>query len=81
MKVEFFPSAEEELFDAAKYYEAKAAGLGIDLILEVERAAAVLIEMPSLGEKLDLLHRRVPLRRFRTASSFGAMEMSFASWP
>jgi toxin ParE1/3/4 len=64
MKVEFFPSAEEELIEAAEYYEAKAAGLGIDLILEVERVAAVLIEIPSLGEKLDPVHRRVPLRRF-----------------
>jgi toxin ParE1/3/4 len=33
-------------------------------ILEVERLSAILIELPSLGEKLDSIHRRLPLRRF-----------------
>jgi toxin ParE1/3/4 len=64
MKVEFFPAAENELSEAAEYYEAKVRGLGIDLILEVERIVAVLIEIPSLGEKLDPVHRRISLRRF-----------------
>lgn len=64
MKVEFFPAAEQEMSEAANDYEARAPGLGEDFILEVERVAGVLIELPSLGEKLDEVHRRIPLRRF-----------------
>ncbi|WP_414717439.1 type II toxin-antitoxin system RelE/ParE family toxin [Steroidobacter sp.] len=45
-------------------YEARAPGLGEDFILEVERVTAVLTELPPLGEKLDGVHRRIPLRRF-----------------
>lgn len=38
--------------------------------LEVERIADILMELPSLGEKLDQIHRRVPLRRFPYALIF-----------
>jgi hypothetical protein len=61
MKLEFFPAAEQELLEAADHYEGQVRGLGNDLLLEVERIAAVLIERPSLGEKLDPTHRRIPL--------------------
>jgi toxin ParE1/3/4 len=70
MRVEFFPAAEQELVEAAEDYERKARGLGSDFILEVERIAGVLIELPSLGEKLDPIHRRIPLRRFPHALIF-----------
>jgi hypothetical protein len=61
MRVEFFPAAEEELVEAADYYEAQRHGLGSDFLLEVERICAVLVELPALGEKLDLIHRRLPI--------------------
>jgi plasmid stabilization system protein ParE len=64
MRVEFFPAAEQELIEASEHYEAQLQGLGSDFLLEVERLSAVLIELPSLGEKLDPIHRRLPLRRF-----------------
>ena len=70
MKIEFFPAAERELQDAATDYESFLPGLGDDFIAEVERIAALLIELPSLGEKLDPLHRRIPLRRFPYALVF-----------
>lgn len=70
MKLEFFPAAEQELLEAAKEYEAHLAGLGSDFLLEIERLASVLLELPSLGEKLDPIHRRVPLRRFPYALIF-----------
>jgi hypothetical protein len=63
MKVEFFPAAEEELLDAAAEYESHLSGLGNDFILEVERISSVLIELPSLGEKLDSIHRRISLTK------------------
>lgn len=70
MKIEFFADAEQELIDAAEDYESKAPGLGSRFIVEVERTAAVLMELPSLGENLDRIHRRVPLRRFPYALIF-----------
>ena len=43
---------------------------GSDFLLEVERLTSVLVELPSLGEKLDPIHRRIPLRRFPYALIF-----------
>jgi toxin ParE1/3/4 len=64
VRVEFFPAAEQELVEAADYYESKLRGLGLEFVEELERVVAVLEELPSLGERLDPSHRRVPLRRF-----------------
>jgi plasmid stabilization system protein ParE len=70
MKVEFFPAAQDELIEAAAAYEADMLGLGEQFVLEVERVVAVLEELPALGEKLDEIHRRIPLRRFPYALIF-----------
>ena len=70
MRIEFFPAAEQELLEAAEHYEDRLLGLGGDFILEVERLSSVLIELPHLGEKLDQIHRRIPLRRFPYALIF-----------
>lgn len=70
MKVEFFPAAETELLEAAKEYEVLFSGLGSDFLLEVERITSALVELSSLGEKLDSIHRRIPLRRFPYALIF-----------
>ena len=70
MKVEFFPAAEQELTEATEHYEVQLQGLGNDFLLEVERICAVLVELPSLGEKLDSIHRRLPLRRYPYALIF-----------
>ena len=70
MKAEFFPAAEQELAEAADDYEKEFRGLGDDFMSEVERVLAVLIELPSLGQKLDETHRRIPLRRFPYALIF-----------
>ncbi|WP_129776721.1 type II toxin-antitoxin system RelE/ParE family toxin [Peristeroidobacter soli] len=70
MKVEFFPDAADELLDAAAIYESDVRGLGHDFMLEVERVIAVLTKLPYLGEMLDDVHRRIPLRRFPYALIF-----------
>jgi len=70
MKLEFFPAAERELMEAADYYESKLHGLGVEFVRELERVATVLMELPSLGERLDPIHRRVPLQRFPYAIVF-----------
>lgn len=50
MKLEFFPAAEQELTEAADQYERRLLGLGHDFVLEVERVAAVLMEVGSRRE-------------------------------
>lgn len=70
MKVEFFPAAEQELIEASVHYENQLQGLGNDFLLEVERVSTVLVELPSLGEKLDSIHRRLALQRFPYALIF-----------
>ena len=70
MNVKFFPSALEELMEAADSYEHEVRGLGHSFLLEVERVAALIGEFPFIGERPDLTHRRVPLRRFPYALIF-----------
>jgi toxin ParE1/3/4 len=64
MKIEFLRGAAEDLFEAVEYYEMRQRGLGGDLAAEVQRVAAVLLELPTLGESLDRIHRRIQLKRF-----------------
>lgn len=64
MRPEFHPAAAEELAVAVQMYEGRFVGLGRDLNSEVRRIAALLCATPGIGERLDRLHRRFPLRRF-----------------
>ena len=79
MKVEFLHAAEEDLAEAAAYYDLRVSGLGREFLLEVERVAAVVLELSALGEQLDPVHRRVPLRRFPYGWYFGVRETSSVS--
>ena len=60
----FLPEAEEEMYEAARYYESQASGLGIDYISEVERAVASIAEFPKTWPKLEGELRRRLVRRF-----------------
>ena len=64
MILEFHPAAADELAAAVRVGEERSSGLGPALILETRRVAALLCEMPELGQRLDSRHRRFPLRRF-----------------
>lgn len=64
MTPEFHPAAEAELTAAVQLYEERVAGLGRDLSAETKRVAAVLCATPRIGEPLDDLHRRFPMKRF-----------------
>lgn len=68
MKLEFFPAAQQEFEEAAGWYESRMPGLGAEFAEEIERIAKRLLELHSLGEKLDETHRRISLRRFRACS-------------
>ena len=40
----FLPEAEQEMLEAARYYESQASGLGIDYLSEIERAVVAISE-------------------------------------
>jgi len=60
----FLPEAEEEMYEAARYYESQAQGLGIDYLSEVERAVVSITEFPETWPKFDGELRRRLVRRF-----------------
>ena len=49
MNVEFLPAADEELNEAAAYYEERVPGLGEDLLAEAELGRDLLSLQPHLG--------------------------------
>ena len=51
--VVFLPEAEQEMIEAAKYYELQASGLGVDYLSEVERAVQS-IECKEMGSGLEI---------------------------
>lgn len=48
-KIVFHPLAEQELLDAASYYEEQEQGLGLEYLAEVEAASNLLIRYPATG--------------------------------
>jgi plasmid stabilization system protein ParE len=62
--IRFLPDAEEEMNEAAKYYQSKTAGLGIDYLSEVERAVASITQSPTTWPEVERELRRRLVRRF-----------------
>ncbi|TKJ37985.1 plasmid stabilization protein [candidate division LCP-89 bacterium B3_LCP] len=63
-KIVFLAPAEEELFDAASYYNAQADGLGDDFIAKVESVVHRIAENPRSGKIVRGEIRRYLIRRF-----------------
>ena len=62
--VKFLPDAEEEMYEAAKYYQSQTTGLGNDFLSEVERAIASIAQSPLTWPKIEGELRRRLVRRF-----------------
>lgn len=60
----FLPEAEEEMNEAARYYDSQASGLGTDYLSEVERAVETIAESPMTWPKIEGDLRRRLVRRF-----------------
>ena len=60
----FHPDAEEELAEAAEYYEARRPGLGGVFASEVIHTISLIREYPDAGTPLGASRRRMTLRRF-----------------
>ena len=66
LQVDLSEAAAEELDEAARWYDLRRAGVGEELLDEIQRALGVLAEHPELGSLIlpDRRVRRLPLRRF-----------------
>lgn len=62
--MEFLPEAREEFFAAALFYDAQAPKLGHELVVEVERILAMVVEHPEIGFATFQNCHRVLVRRF-----------------
>ncbi len=64
MHVVFLPEAEQEMLEAALYYQSQASKLGIDFLSEVERATKFIAESPNTWPILEGKLRRRLIKRF-----------------
>jgi len=64
LTIVFHPLAERELIEAAKFYETRAAALGADFVLQVERTLAGIVKNPKAGSILTRAIRRRLIPRF-----------------
>jgi|SRR5215213_10974957 len=60
----FLSPAEEEMTEAALFYEEASDGLGSDFLDDVQRAIDRVIDYPHVGELIDSSIRRTLLHRF-----------------
>lgn len=60
----FLPEAEQEMLEAALYYQNQASGLGSDYLSAVERAIQAIEESPYTWPILEGEFRRRLVRRF-----------------
>ena len=60
----FLSPAEEEMTEAAMFYESRSGGLGSDFLDDVQRAVNRLSDYPHSGEPIDSRFKRTLLHRF-----------------
>lgn len=63
-QVIFLPEAEQEMIEAALYYQSQASGLGVDFLAEVERALKFIVASPTTYPIIEGELRRRILKRF-----------------
>lgn len=61
---EFLPEAEEEMNEAARFYERRKKGLGLEFLNEVERTIASILAHPRSGPAISPSIRRRIVHRF-----------------
>ena len=60
----FLPPAEEEMTEAALFYESHSPGLGLEFLRDVQRIIDMVRQHPQIGESLGRGLRRALARRF-----------------
>ena len=64
MQIDFLPEADEEMIEAARYYQSLSSGLGDDYLAEVERAVHSIAMSPQTWPILEGDLRRRLIKRF-----------------
>ena len=64
MDREFLPPAEEEMNEAARFYEERSPGLGLDFLDAVQRTVDAIVAHPNSGRQLSENIRRRIVQRF-----------------
>ena len=64
MNIEFLPEAKEEFFEAARYYESEAPGVGISFITSVHMAVGKVVEFPLAAQVMRSGIRKKVLQHF-----------------
>lgn len=62
--IDFLPEADQEMLEAARYYQSLSSGLGADYLDEVERAVQSLASSPQTWPVLEGHYRRRLVKRF-----------------
>lgn len=62
--VVFLPEAEQEMIEAALYYQSQASGLGVDFLSEIEHATKSIAAFPNTYPILEGQLRRRLVRQF-----------------
>lgn len=64
IRARFLPPAEEEMIEAAAFYEAAAEGLGHDFLNDIQRIIDLLLDHPTIGRDVGGSLRQALLKRF-----------------
>jgi toxin ParE1/3/4 len=64
MRITYHPDAEEELFEAAQFYEGRVRGLGVRFLQEFDTAITRIAEGPVRWPIVEEDLRRYVMRRF-----------------
>lgn len=70
----YHPEAVEEIVEAVRYYDERAAGLGKELRVELDSAVLLLRQFPESAAPIQGSLRRQPLRRFPFALIYAVEE-------
>jgi toxin ParE1/3/4 len=64
MILRYHPDAEQELIEAARFYEERLPGLGADFLDEIDDAIATILEAPDRWREVEPEIRRYTVSRF-----------------
>ena len=64
LRVVYHPEAEAEVIAAARFYEERVPGLGADLLDEIDRGVATILEEPTPWRPFVEDFRRYSIKRF-----------------
>ncbi|PXF56975.1 MAG: plasmid stabilization protein [Deltaproteobacteria bacterium] len=63
-RVAFHPEADNEVIEAARYYETRSAGLGFSFLIELDSSIEQVVANPEAYQLVSEDVRRKPFRRF-----------------